>query len=261
MTSSRIFSAILIIFLAFTLAACRHLSTQPAQVDNQSVPNVQSDSSMPRRVEFTTQDGVTIVADWYPAANAVKAVLLVHMLPTTKSSYVVLAQKLNPAGISALAIDLRGHGESTAGPSGKLDYQTFSPPEHQASIADLEAAIVWLGQQGFADDKISLIGASIGANLSLQAAAGHPEITKIILLSPGLDYHGVQTEPFITKLPESTQILLVSSQGDSYSADSLRRLQQLRPASQLKLFPGSTHGTDLLDDNSSLLDEISKFLR
>lgn len=257
----RIFAgAILVITSAFGLAACRHLPPNKP-VDNQTSTNVQSDSAMSQRVEFATADGVTIVADWYPAAGATKTVLLVHMLPAAKESYADLAKILNSAGISALAIDLRGHGESTAGPSGKLDFQTFSPSEHQSSIADLEAAIVWLNQQGFPTDKISLVGASIGANLSLQAAAGHPEITKIILLSPGLDYHGVQTEPFITRLPETTQILLVSSQGDGYSADSLRRLQQLRPPSQLKLFPGSSHGTDLLDDNSSLLEEISKFLR
>lgn len=252
--------AVLVIITAFGLAACRHLPAQPGQLDNQPSQNVQSNSTMPRRIEFTTQDGVTIVADWYPVSGATKTTLLVHMLPATKESYVVLAKKLNAAGISALAIDLRGHGDSVNGPAGRLNYQDFSSAQHLASIADLDAALDWFNQQGFSADKISVIGASIGANLSLQAAADHPEIMKIVLLSPGLDYHGVQTEPFITKLSETVQVLLISSEGDGYSADSVRRLKELRPVSQLKLLPGSAHGTDLFQEVPSLPDEITQFI-
>ena len=61
---------------------------------------------------------------------------------------------------------------------------------------DLETAADFLiKERKAAADKISFVGASIGANLSLQYISEHPEFKTAVLLSPGLDYRGVKTEP------------------------------------------------------------------
>src|SRR3989344_931611 len=102
---------------------------------------------MNEKVSFLTEDGVTVVGDYYEGGGE-KAVLLLHMMPATRASWIAFANKLVAEGWSALAIDLRGHGESVSVPGGALDYKTFSDAEHQASIADVESGIEYLTKRG-----------------------------------------------------------------------------------------------------------------
>jgi alpha-beta hydrolase superfamily lysophospholipase len=66
-----------------------------------------------QKISFVTKDGVTIVANYYPNKSAKFAGILVHMRPKTKESFDNLAKFLQNQGYALLAIDLRGHGEST----------------------------------------------------------------------------------------------------------------------------------------------------
>ena len=69
----------------------------------------------PRRVEFTTSDGVQIVGDFYLPKKPVEklpAVILLHMYDSNRRAWDTLAPELQKAGLAVLAIDLRGHGES-----------------------------------------------------------------------------------------------------------------------------------------------------
>src|SRR3989344_2272608 len=178
---------------------------------------------MNEKVSFLTEDGVTVVGDYYEGGGE-KAVLLLHMMPASRASWIAFANKLVAEGWSALSIDLRGHGESISGPSGTLDYKNFSDGEHQASIVDVESGIEYLVQRGMKE--ISIAGASIGANLALVYAAEHPNIHSVILLSPGLDYRGVNTEAVAPKISEPTRVYLIASQEDDYSAASVRDLYE-----------------------------------
>src|SRR3989344_5964043 len=95
---------------------------------------------MNEKVSFLTEDGVTVVGDYYEGGGE-KAVLLLHMMPSTRASWVSFANQLVADGFSALAIDLRGHGESIVGSLGALDYNNFSDAEHRARIHDVETAV------------------------------------------------------------------------------------------------------------------------
>ena len=75
-------------------------------------------------------------------------------------------------------IDLRGHGRST-----ETDEQTTNDSNHLA--ADVHAAIGWMQRNGA--ERVSLIGAELGANIALNVAANAPDIEKVVLLSPGLN--------------------------------------------------------------------------
>ena len=143
---------------------------------------------------FTTKDGLTIVGDYYPGTGK-SGVLLLHMMPADRTSWQQLAGQLQENGFHVLAIDLRGHGQSTGGPNG---YQAFSDAQHQQSIFDIESAVEFLRSKGI--EKIHMGGASIGANLALQYASQHQEIASAMLLSPGLDYHGIHTDIWIENL-------------------------------------------------------------
>src|SRR5688572_10634937 len=65
------------------------------------------------RVTLRTDDGLTLAATWYePSSRPAPAVILVHMLHRSRREWEALAQRLAAEGIGALAVDLRGHGES-----------------------------------------------------------------------------------------------------------------------------------------------------
>src|SRR6266849_2861657 len=75
--------------------------------------------------------------------------------------------------------------------------------------------------------------AAIGANGALLFAAEEPRVRCAVLLSPGLDYHGVTTEAAIAQMKRP--VLLVASEEDEYSAQSARRLERLAPGPKAKI--------------------------
>ena len=112
------------------------------------------------------------------------------MMPEVRRSWIPLSTELNKVGVATLAIDLRGHGESVeiqkvGGAKLKLDYEKFSDAEHQASRLDVDAAMNFLKSKGFLEENIVLAGASIGANLTLDAMYRYHKISRGVLLSPG----------------------------------------------------------------------------
>ena len=125
-----------------------------------------------------TEDNVKIAANLYTVPASAGWIVMSHMMPATKESWDSFAEALQNLGYESIAIDLRGHGESEGGPDG---YRSFSDAEQQKKILDLEAAVDYLVQKRKATpEKIVLIGASIGANLSLQYLSQHPEFKKAI---------------------------------------------------------------------------------
>lgn len=236
------------IFLLLFLAAC-------------GKPPLTQTSMAQERISLQTTDGVAIAGDWSAPVGATKTVLLLHMMPATRVSLQPLSQALNAAGFATLAIDLRGHGESTDQNGKKLDYQNFSDAEHQASRLDIDGAMNFLKSKGFAEANISFAGASIGANLSLDALYRYNSTSRAVLLSPGLDYRGVKTEPAMRQLGLHQKIWIFAAEGDQYSADSSITLQQLqKETATVTIFDGSDHGTTLFSSQPNLIPDIVKFL-
>jgi predicted alpha/beta hydrolase len=113
-------------------------------------------------VQLLTADGVTIAAALYQAAGDAPAVVLVHMFTRTKEDWRPFAERLQAAGLTALAIDLRGHGASGG-------VSTPAP----AMALDVQAAIGFLaGRSG--GRGIAIVGASLGAS----AASWRPPIAR-----------------------------------------------------------------------------------
>lgn len=255
--------------LLLLLAACGKPAltplTQPPKTALPDIPPaplpLTKTSMMQERISFQTADGVTIIGDWSTATEAKKAVLLLHMMPATKVSWQPLSQALNQAGFATLAIDLRGHGESTDQAGKKLDYKKFSDKEHQASRLDVDAAVNFLKSKGFDEENISFVGASIGANLSLDALHRYKGALRAVLLSPGLDYRGVTTEPAMSGLTAAQKVWVVAAEGDEYSTQSGLALQQLQKTTgTVSIFAGSAHGTSLFESEPNLIPDIIKFL-
>ena len=211
------------------------------------------------RVVIPTEDGVEIVGAWLPIAAPRAVAVLLHMMPATKESFLPLQTHLADVQIASLAIDLRGHGESTQGRDGvRLAYQDFADSGHQESARDVAAAAAWvLKQAGLYHDRLVLCGASIGANLALAYAAAHPDIPATAALSPGLIYRGIAATPAVTSLLRSQNLLLIASDEDTYSADSIEKLAErcLAKTKVLRLHDAG-HGTAMWDKEAGLIQTV-----
>ena len=204
---------------------------------------------------LTTKDGVKIAANYRNIdiskyQQPIGWLVLAHMMPATKESFHQLAEEFQNIGYESIAIDLRGHGESDKGPE---------------SILDLEIAVDYLVKnRGAKSDKISFIGASIGANLSLQYISEHSEFKTAILLSPGLNYRGIKTEPMVKNLKAGQKVFFVSARDDGDNAEENQKLYDLTPANvikKIKIYDFGGHGTDILENHSELTDLISSFIQ
>jgi dienelactone hydrolase len=219
-----------------------------------------NNKTMIKKVKITTEDGVEIIGDFYFNKESKYAGILVHMMPSDRKSLKELANKLLENGYSSIAIDLRGHGESINSTKGILDYTKFSDKEHQDSIFDLRAASNFLKDEGFPEKNQFLIGASIGANLSLQFVSQRPEIKAVVLLSPGKNYRNIEIDKFLDKNIEN-KILVVLSKEDKQSYNSYEIFKEKTPSSTILVYEGGHHGTDLLKVYPDLTQSIVNFLK
>ncbi|MFN7978187.1 MAG: alpha/beta fold hydrolase [Vicinamibacterales bacterium] len=200
-------------------------------------------------VQFRTSDGVTIAATWYEANDSAPAVVLVPMYTRTRDDWRAFAEKLNAAGLSALAIDLRGHGGS-GGPSAPAP----------AMALDVRAAIDFLaarpGVRG-----IAVVGASLGASAALIAAADAPAVRGVALLSLVSDYRGVRVDAAVKKYG-ARPLYLVASTDDPLAARTLRGLvAEAPPAREERLSLVAAHGTVILERDPDVAAALVDWLR
>jgi pyridoxine 5-phosphate synthase len=206
-----------------------------------------------RPVQFPSTDGVTIAGEMFEASSRpAPAVLLVHMLSRTKSDWGSLPDRIRDAGITALAIDLRGHGQSAG-----------SATDFQAMVRDVRAAAQWLSTRpNVRGDAIAIVGASLGASLAQLAAVDSPQVRYLALLSPSLDYRGLRTDTGLVKRLGSRSIWLAASDQDPLALRTLRDIAG-EPSGPREQHISTTlaHGTALLDRDADLGRSLVDWLR
>ncbi len=214
-----------------------------------------------QKVRFTTEDGWEIAGNYYPVEKKdAPAVVLLHMMPETKESWKSFALELVKNGFQCLAVDLRGHGESQGGPAGS---KSFTDAQHIATISDVFSSVEFFIDKGVPVEKISLVGASIGANLSLLFQSENPKIKASVLLSPGLNYRGVETEHAAKKIRGDQFVFMVAGgSNDEYSTETVKKLSEIIESDGkiVKIFQEGGHGTEILGDEPGLSGEIISWL-
>lgn len=211
-----------------------------------------------RTVHLETADDVGIIGTYYPTDQPHSpAVLLIHSILRDRGVWTDFATLLQHNGIAALAIDLRGHGESTRkltanGPV-KIDMHELTGHDYQDMLLDVEAAIDWLQTQPEIDRKhIALIGESFGANIALRYAAINEDLSAVAVFSPGLNYRGVRTDDVIRQLGPFPFHIFVS-ENDAFAYESSKRLIEIRhelgindATNELTVCTGSLPGSEML---------------
>ncbi len=205
-----------------------------------------------RPVQLRASDGVAIAAAVYDAASApAPAVVLVHMLTRTKEDWRPFAERLQTAGFTAVAIDLRGHGQSDGA-------STPAP----AMALDVQAALTWLGERSeVRPAAIAIVGASLGASLALLAAADAPAVRGVALLSPAADYRGVRLDAAARKFGARPMFIAASSE-DPYALRTLRALTDAElPSREPRVSALTAHGSQLLERDGDLAAALVDWLR
>jgi alpha-beta hydrolase superfamily lysophospholipase len=211
-------------------------------------------SAAGRSIVLRAADGATLAASLYESGQpGGPGVVLVHMLRRTHADWNTLADSLQQAGITVVALDLRGHGNS----SGHLD------PDGDLGglVQDVQAAVGLLAARSdVGRGRIGIAGASLGASLAALAAAADPSVRSIALLSPSLDYRGLRCEAALKKYAPRPA-LLVAASDDPYAMRSMRQLTEAGPANEALTLEGAGHGTVMLTRDPDLVGRLVEWFR
>lgn len=197
-------------------------------------------------VQLETPDHITLQAVYYPARDAKASVLLLHMLGKDKSDWKDFAAALRANGYEALAVDLRGHGESAKQKDQIFSWKKFEPSDFKMMTEDVSTAYQWLKQKN-GSKPVFIVGASLGANLAIVLASQNPEIAGAALLSPGLDYRGIQIARYTAQYV-GRPLFMTAARDDEYSWVSAHYLMDLAKTDDKTLKdypPGAGHGTQI----------------
>ena len=207
----------------------------------------------------------------YTMPSSKRTVGFLHQRGKDRFSWDKFKGKFVNADFNYLWFDARGHGFSVKGQivveNGKatiLDdagsWKYFAPTgennEWNKMTDDLGLIIENLKktkEDNFDPKQIILVGADIGANTALKYAAKNKEIKAIVLLSPGLNYYDIKTEPPAREW-DGRPCLIVCAKGDKESYEASKQLKALmdkgapddKTKIKLEMVEGNAHGTDML---------------
>lgn len=215
-----------------------------------------ADPPAPRDVDITAPDGFKLRATYYAAAKPGPGVILLHMCNTDRRSWAPLAPRLAAAGISSLALDYRGFGESGALPADADQQKQAEVRQHWP--ADIEAAFAFLlAQPGVDKTRMGAAGGSCGVQNAVQLSSKHPEIRSLVLLAGPTNAEGIQFLQHNAWLP----IFAAAADDDQYDSDALRAMQWLtqfsgNPRDQFMGFADGKHGTEIFVPHPELPQAI-----
>ena len=201
----------------------------------------------PHLITIETADGIKIHG-WYIHPGSIphdavheadassfadySAVLLLHMYRGDKSDWGPIFGEFFGRDIAALAIDMRGHGESTIGIDGEdlsIKVKNRDKAVFNLMWQDATAAVDWLVAKGHRKDRIGILGASVGCSVAIDAARRDPELRVVAAISPGANYLGVDTLAHLSKWGDRS-LLIVSSE-EEWTSGAMQVAQKLEQLS------------------------------
>jgi dienelactone hydrolase len=118
---------------------------------------------------------------------------------------------------------------------------------------DVKGAVDYLSFYRYINHNIYLVGSSVGSTVAINYAAQDSGVQRVVMLSPGQDYQGVETSTALSKVAK--QVYFVAANGDSQSAEDARTAygESKAPKKELLIYTdiGAAHGTDMLAASAS----------
>jgi dienelactone hydrolase len=226
---------------------------------------LKSDAPEFREVTFPGENGLIQSGTYYPAkGDNVSAVILVHMFEGTRKQWEGGAKYLQSQGLSVLTYDLRGFGKSKETKDGaKLNWKSFTEEDYQLMIKDLGHAVEFLSTRPRVKKNwIGLVGADLGANIALSHAATDESIKSVVLVSPNRNYKGIKIWDTILAYGKRPVMFCVTK-GDVAPSHTCNKMhQKALGKKEFKVYKqGSGHGTEILNANVGLIEDISAWLK
>lgn len=221
-----------------------------------------------------TSDGVKLFGSLYGVdEGSAPAVILAHRMAGARGEWTPLLERLYPlrTPMNVLAIDLRGHGESTtralvgkqnAKEAKKLDWNGLGAADYAAMGGDIQAAVKWLdGRPGGPARSLVLVGSDTGATaVTIAARAFGSRLKAVALVSPGASLRGVDIyAPYgsVLDLPN----LVAAARLDTTSHDPSVALHEMAKGSELLLLDGRAHSAEFLGrENPELWDRLADWI-
>lgn len=236
------------------VSACREAVAQPAVAkDKKEIPP-------PKDIVRRTKDGLDLVGTFYGSIEGKDAVpvILLHGYKGDRRDFGELPGLLQKAGCAVLAIDLRGHGESTKlvrpnGTTTNLDATRLRKEDFALMVSqDLEEAKRFLMEKNNAGElnieKLCIVGAEMGATIGLNYAAldwswptlstgkQGQDVKALVLLSPQYTFRGIPIGQALNlpAIQQTLSCMLVVGSGDNSSMRDANRIHKIlekhRPA-------------------------------
>ncbi len=163
-------------------------------------------------VTLSTQDNWNLSALYMPADGKETALVLLHDLGKHKEDFTSFKKALAKEGFAYVAVDLRGHGQSTANGTYKTFAKEGMDNPFNKMTYDVQAAVEFLQKKGFTPGQIFLLGTGLGANVAAKTAGVLPDIGGLALISPNVNIRDVLSIPSL-KLYKA-DVLIATSAGD-----------------------------------------------
>jgi dienelactone hydrolase len=199
----------------------------------------------PLAVEIEGEDGHTLHGHYFAEGQQEgRAVLLLHEMYTTHTSWSPLIYPLMQAGFKVLAVDLRGFGLTR----GSINWTKAQQ--------DTVAWVDWLEAQPGVTS-VAMVGSSIGSALAITGCA---EVLCVgaVAISPGINYYRVNIrEPLQSGVP----ILAIYAENDPYPKRDMPQIAELG-ADHLTIqrYSGIEHGVALFEQEADLIPLIVQWI-
>ena len=223
---------------------------------------------------FAAAENITLVAeDGYRIAAVLteperkpaspSGVVLIHMYRHTKESWNPLVNELTAHGITSLAIDLRGHGESriaSDGSDSSSRVMNRDPVFFNEMYRDAAAALNYLQKnRSIPPERTALVGASVGCSIAIRTAIDHP-VAGVVVMTPGRDYLGIPTMEHIRQWPNIPLLILTSEEEADRGANSIYEALKDKGA-ELRVFDKERiHGTGMFGEVKGVEKKIADWL-
>lgn len=265
-----------------------HVLTRPPRLDVTGDPQ-RDEGLFYQEIIFPSRgDSISIAAWFLPNTESTRALIFVHGKGQCRSSEfngksLELGAALQRHGFNVLMLDLRGHGKS-----GDARF-TFALRERR----DVQGAVDWLREQGFAPGSIGVIGVSMGGATAIGAAAEDPAIGAVVSDSAYAEFEDVLIRKFpdesglpgfmlpptlvatrflvgedivasrpIDEIDEVAPrpVLLIHAEGDELiPVEHVHRLHAAMPEAELWVVPTPEHAKTYNHAPGEYVDRVSSF--
>lgn len=211
------------------------------------------ESAPPRIVDLKAPDGTSLKGTFFSSGKAGPGVLLLHQCNRQRKVWDDLAARLATVGLNVMTVDLRGYGDSSGTPVGKLTPEESNVVSNQKFPTDVETAYQFLvSQPGVASNNIVVGGASCGVNQAVHVASNHPEVKALLLLSEGTDPAGRQ---FLRNSPNMPVFMAAADDDPDFGVTEIMQWLfsfSTSPLSKFVHYPIGGHGVEMFDAHKEL---------